>query len=188
MALGLSTISKDQVSADLYIADLARQIAEFISDDRRAILKREGGVITLVDLWAMYNRARGIDLISPADMEKAAGLFEKLKLPVRLRRFKSGLLVVQEAGHTDEATVKKIISWMEAPKSRDAMDAMEAARTDDWGKAVTALEAAEKFGWSVGVANEELEMAEEKGHLCREVGLEGVRFWINFMVPAAGGT
>jgi len=183
MALGLSTISKDQVSADLYLADLARQIAEFISDDRRAILTREGGVITLVDLWAMYNRARGIDLISPTDMERAAGLFEKLKLPVRLRRFKSGLLVVQEAGHTDEATVKKIMSWMGAPKIRDAT---EAAKTGDWGRAVTALEAAEKFRWSVGVASEELEMAEEKGWLCREVGVEGVRFWVNFMTPAAG--
>ncbi|RPB19395.1 vacuolar sorting-associated protein [Terfezia boudieri ATCC MYA-4762] len=183
MALGLSTISKDQVSTDLYLADLARQIAEFISDDRRAILKREGGVITLVDLWAMYNRARGIDLISPTDMERAAGLFEKLKLPVRLRRFKSGILVVHEAGHTDEATVKKIMSWMGAPNVRDAT---EAARTGDWGRAVTALEAAEKFGWSVGVASEELEMAEEKGWLCREVGVEGVRFWVNFMAPTAG--
>ncbi|KAF8437417.1 EAP30/Vps36 family-domain-containing protein [Terfezia claveryi] len=184
MALGLSTISKDQVSTDLYLADLARQIAEFISDDRRAILKREGGVITLVDLWAMYNRARGIDLISPTDMERAAGLFEKLKLPVRLRKFKSGILVVHEAGHTDEATVKKIMSWMGAPNVRDAT---EAAKTGDWGRAVTALEAAEKFGWSVGVASEELEMAEEKGWLCREVGVEGVRFWVNFMAPTAGG-
>lgn len=141
-------------------------------------------MITLVDLWAMYNRARGIDLISPTDLEKAAGLFEKLKLPVRLRRFKSGLLVVQEAGHTDEATVRKVMAWMGAPEIRDPV---EAARAGDWGRAVTALEAAEKFGWSVGVASEELEMAEEKGWLCREVGVEGIRFWVNFMTdPAAG--
>lgn len=183
IALGLSNISKDQVSADLYLADLARQIAEFLSDDTRAILKREGGVITIVDLWAMYNRARGVDLISPTDMEKAARLFERLKLPVRLRKFKSGLTVVQEAGHTDEVTIKKLLQWMNAP---DIRDAKEAARTGDWGKGVTALEAAEKFGWSVGVASEELEMAEEKGMLCRDVGVEGIRFWVNFMTPAAG--
>lgn len=181
-ALGISLVSKDQVSADLYLADLARQIAEFLSDDRRGILKREGGVITLVDLWAIYNRARGIDLISPTDMEKAASLFEKLKLPVRLRRFRSGLLVVQEAGHTDEATIKRILGWVRGPTD---IDVAEAISTREWGRGVTAIEAAENFGWSVGVASEELEMAEEKGHLCREVGVEGVRFWENFLVSVA---
>jgi ESCRT-II complex subunit VPS36 len=45
---------------------------------------------------------------------------------------------------------------------------------------VTAKETAERFGWSVGVATEELEMAEERGALCREQGLDGVRFWENF--------
>ncbi|KAF8473947.1 EAP30/Vps36 family-domain-containing protein [Kalaharituber pfeilii] len=178
-ALGLSTLSKDQVSADLYLTDLARQIAEFLSDDRKALLKREGGVITLIDLWAIYNRARGIDLISPSDMEKAARLFEKLKLPVRLRRFKSGLLVVQEAGHTDEVTLKKLLEWVKVGPDGVVANGIPWC----WGRSVTALEAAEKFNWSVGVASEELEMAEEKGWLCREVGVEGVRFWLNYLVP-----
>ncbi|KAI5801593.1 EAP30/Vps36 family-domain-containing protein [Peziza echinospora] len=175
-ALGISTFSKDQLSTDLYLSDLARQLAEFLSDDRKAILKREGGVITLVDLWAIYNRARGIDLISPSDLEKAAALFEKLRLPVRLRRFKSGLLVVQQAGHTDEVTVRKLVEWVKVPLEPGGV----------WGRGVTALDAAERFGWSVGVATEELEMAEEKGWLCREVGVEGVTFWLNCFVEEEG--
>ena len=76
-------------------------------------------------------------------MDRAAGLFGKLKLPVRLRRFKSGLLVVQEAGHTDEATVKKVMSLMGPQRARGAT---KAAKAGDWGRAVTALGAAEKFG------------------------------------------
>ena len=41
------------------------------------------------------------------------------------------------------------------------------------------LETAERFGWSVGVASEELEMAEDIGALCRDQCLDGVRFWEN---------
>lgn len=170
-ALGL--VTRDMLGAggsgdsDLYLSELARQVAEFLADDKRSILKKEGGVITLVDLWAIYNRARGIDLISPTDLEKAAQLFEKLKLPVRLRRFKSGLLVVQEARSTDAETIRRIMEWINVDAE------------SKWGRGVTASEAAERFGWSVGVASEELEMAEEKGVLCRDVGIEGVRFWGN---------
>jgi ESCRT-II complex subunit VPS36 len=51
-----------------------------------------------------------------------------------------------------------------------------------YGRGVTALETADRFGWSVGVATEELEMAEEAGALCREQGLDGFRFWENWLV------
>ncbi|CAZ84428.1 unnamed protein product [Tuber melanosporum] len=170
-AAGSGNSGGDKAS-DLYLSELARQVAEFLADDARGILKREGGVITLVDLWAIYNRARGIELISPSDLEKAAGLFEKLKLPVRVRRFRSGLLVVQESRSSDAETVKRIMEWIAGPR---------------WGWGVTAAQAAEKFGWSIGVAAEELEMAEERGALCREVGVEGVRFWRNWFVEGRGG-
>jgi ESCRT-II complex subunit VPS36 len=40
----------------------------------------------------------------------------------------------------------------------------------------------------VGVATEELEMAEERGALCREQGLDGLRFWENFLVSASIST
>lgn len=180
-ALGL--VTKDMLgggsgdrASELFLSELARQVAEFLMDDARGVLKDEGGVITLVDLWAVFNRARGIDLISPSDMEKAALMFEKLKLPVRLRKFRSGLLVVQEARSTDAETVRRITAWVGDIGG------------DRWGKGVTASEAAERFGWSVGVATEELELAEEKGVLCREVGVEGVRFWRNwFLQEAAPG-
>jgi len=39
--------------------------------------------------------------------------------------------------------------------------------------------AAERFGWSIGVAEEELEMAEDRGALCREESDEGLKFWEN---------
>lgn len=182
--LGLIT-TKDIVgggsSESLYLSELARNLAEFLTDDSRGVLKKAGGIITLVDLWAMFNRARGgVELVSPADFEKAARLWSKLKLPVRLRTFRSGVMVVQGRDRTDSITVKAILSWLqdlhEFPPERDV-----AWEWREFGRGVTAQEAAERFGWSLGVAEEELLMAEERGELCREEGLEGLKFWVNYI-------
>ncbi|KAK4098312.1 Vps36-domain-containing protein [Parathielavia hyrcaniae] len=173
-------------SDSLYLSELARILAEFLTDDRRAVLRRAGGVMSLVDLWAAFNRARGgVELVSPADFDKAARLWEKLGLPVRLRTFKSGVKVVQGRDRTDETTVRALLGWLrdlhEFPPEREV--------PWDWrrfGRGVTARDAAERFGWSIGVAEEELEMAEERGVLCREEGIEGLKFWENFIDTGEG--
>jgi ESCRT-II complex subunit VPS36 len=184
-ALGLVT-TKDMLgggsnSETLYISELSRNLAEFLTDDARGVLRKAGGIISLVDLWAMFNRARGgVELVSPLDFEKAARLWETLRLPIRLRQFKSGVLVVQSSDRTDEKTIKALLSWLSDlhifPPDREL--------AWDWqlfGRGVTAQDAAERFGWSIGVAEEELEMAEEKGALCREEGIEGLKFWENWI-------
>lgn len=182
--LGLVT-TKDIVggssSETLYLSELSRNLAEFLTDDARGVLKKAGGIINLVDLWAMFNRARGgVELVSPMDFEKASQMWESLKLPVRLRKFKSGVLVVQSSDRTDETTIKALVSWLddlhEFPPDKEL--------AWDWrqfGRGVTARDAAERFGWSIGVAEEELEMAEERGVVCREDGIEGLKFWKNYI-------
>lgn len=182
--LGLVT-TKDIVgggsSQSLYLSELARNLAEFLTDDSRGVLKKAGGIITLVDLWAMFNRARGgVELVSPMDFEKAACLWESLKLPVRLRTFRSGVMVVQGHDRTDEATIKTLLAWLqdlhEFPPDKEVP-----WNWREFGRGVTAQETAERFGWSLGVAEEELLMAEEHGAVCREEGLEGLKFWINYI-------
>ncbi|KAI9680209.1 MAG: hypothetical protein M1829_001446 [Trizodia sp. TS-e1964] len=187
-ALGMVT-TKDMLgpssgSESLYISELSRTLAEFLTDDTTGILRREGGIMSLVDLWAMFNRARsGVELVSPADFKKAAQRWDTLRLPLRLRQFRSGLLVVQAREWTDDKTVASLLAWLAELHSEPA----PAGATWDvarFGRGVTAQEAAERFGWSVGVASEELEMAEERGALCREVGVEGLRFWENWILRA----
>ena len=184
-ALGLVT-TKDMLgggsnSETLYLSELSRNLAEFLTDDARGVLRKAGGIVSLVDLWAMFNRARGgVELVSPLDFEKAARLWEKLKLPVRLRQFKSGVLVVQGSDRTDEKTIKALLSWLGDlhifPPDKDL--------AWDWqvfGRGITAQDAAERFGWSIGVAEAELAMAEERGALCREESIEGLKFWENWI-------
>ncbi|KAL1302005.1 hypothetical protein AAFC00_002457 [Neodothiora populina] len=193
--LGLVT-TKDMLikgggSETLYVTELSRNLAEFLTDDSRGILRREGGIMSLVDLWAVFNRMRnGIELVSPTDFHKAAQMWDILRLPIRLRQFKSGLLVVQGRDRTDDKTIAAILAWLqeahEIPPDayQDESNAINApAVTWDWrlfGRGVTPAQVAEHFGWSIGVASEELEMAEEKGALCREQGVDGVRFWENY--------
>ena len=173
-------------SDSLYLSELARTLAEFLTDDRRGVLRRAGGIMSLVDLWAAFNRARGgVELVSPADFEKAVGLWGKLGLPVRLRTFRSGVKVVQGRDRTDETTIKALLAWLrdlhEFPPEREV--------AWDWhrfGRGVTARDVAERCGWSIGVAEEELEMAEERGVLCREEGIEGLKFWENFIDTGEG--
>ncbi|CAI7620089.1 unnamed protein product [Penicillium pancosmium] len=183
-ALGMVT-TKDMLSSGsetLYLSELSRNLAEYLTDDRQGVLQREGGIMSLIDLWAVFNRSRnGVELVSPSDFQRAAELWEKLKLPVRLRRFKSGLLVVQRYDWSDDKTVRQLQEWMEELRQIPPEEPVPW----NWlifGRAVTAQETAQRFKWSVGVATEELEMAEDRGVLCREEGIEGLRFWGNYIV------
>lgn len=182
-ALGMIT-TKDMLGSsagNLYLSELSRNLAEYLTDDRKGVLQKEGGIMSLIDLWAVFNRSRnGVELISPSDFERAAKLWEKLKLPVRLRQFKSGLLVVQRYDWSDEKTLRQLQDWMADLRLSPPSDPV----SWDWrlfGRPVTAQEAAQRFGWSVGVAAEELEMAEDRGVFCREDGIEGLKFWSNFI-------
>lgn len=171
-------------SNSLYVSELSRNLAEYITDEKRGILRSNGGIIGLVDLWAMVNRARnGVELISPSDFHQAAVAWDRLGLPVRLRQFRSGLLAVQPRDWTDEKVVQQILGWLRSLQRSPP----EEPTAWDWslfGCGVTAQEAASRFGWSIGVATEELEMAEEKGAVCREEGIEGLKFWLNFITDS----
>ncbi|KAL8700707.1 MAG: hypothetical protein Q9224_000843 [Gallowayella concinna] len=185
-ALGMVTtknmLGSKAGSESLYLSELSRNVAEYLTDDAKGILRKEGGIMSLVDLWAVFNRTRGgVELVSPTDFEKAAKLWDKLSLPVRLRQFKNGLLVVQQHDWTDDKTVAQLLAWLQelhmvSPDGNDDWD------VEAFGRGVTAQEAAMRFGWSIGVACEELAMAEEKGAVCREEGVEGIKYWENWFV------
>ncbi len=184
VALGMVT-TKDKLnsgSESLYLSELSRNLAEYLTDDRKGVLRAEGGIMSLVDLWAVFNRSRnGVELVSPLDFYKATELWEKLGLPIRLRRFKSGLLVVQQSDWNDEKTIRQFKAWLQ--QLRQVAPAEEVPwEWSRFGRGVNPQETAQRFGWSVGVAIEELQMAEDKGVLCREEGIEGLRFWSNYLL------
>lgn len=88
-----------------------------------------GGIMTLADVYCRFNRARGMEashstltgdknimmcafylqLVSPDDVVSACKLFESLGIPLRLRVFQSGVLVVQSLSHSEEAIIEDTV-------------------------------------------------------------------------------
>lgn len=172
-ALGLSStiVTKEMAQSDLvFHEELARQLAEYLIET--GILQKEGGAMTLFDVFAYYNRARGISLISPQDLISACNLLEKLKLPIRLRKFKtSGVMVLQETYLSQAVIIRQILEWFNG--------------LADWQRecGVSVQDVSSKFFWSPVVAIEEMEMAEEMGAVCRDETMSGLRFFPNEIRP-----
>ncbi len=75
------------MSGKHYYAELSREIEKFLL----SVLENFGGVLALVDLYCMYNRARGTDLISPEDLMIACEKLNSSSDKVFMKRYPSGV-------------------------------------------------------------------------------------------------
>jgi len=66
---------------------LAREIEKFLVP----VLERFGGILAIVDIYCMYNRARGTDMISPEDLMIACQKMHQMSDKVTLKSFPSGV-------------------------------------------------------------------------------------------------
>ncbi len=57
-----------------YHTELSRQLADFLA----APLARARGLLQLPDVYCLFNRARGTELVSPDDLLKAIALFPEV--------------------------------------------------------------------------------------------------------------
>lgn len=156
----VSPVTKETAGA-LYHQQLSRQLADFV----RVPVERAGGMMALVDVYCLFNRARGTELISPEDLLQACSLWDKFDVPVMLRKFDSGVKVIQTKTHSDEEVFARISSLAQKP------DALQ--------KGISPTDAAFILGIAPALAKEHLLNAENKGLLCRDVSPDGFRFYIN---------
>ncbi|KAL4372468.1 hypothetical protein S245_022047 [Arachis hypogaea] len=156
----ISPVTKESAGA-MYHQQLSRQLADFV----KVPLERAGGIVNLIDIYCLFNRARGTELISPDDLLQACSLWEKFDVPVVLRKFDSGVMVIQNKSHSDEEVFTKIkVLVMKPDTLRAGISASDAART---------------LGVAPAMAKEHLLSAESKGLLCRDISADGFRFYIN---------
>ena len=159
-------VTKESAGA-LFHQQLARQLADFLERP----LADSRGLLPLTDVYCLYNRARGSELVSPGDLLTACELFETLGLPLRLRRLQgSGALCVEAAGGGEVEACGLVVAL--------ARDAGPRA-------GVGAAQVAQALGVSLGLAAVYLELAEERLLLCRDDGPEGLRFAPNFFADPA---
>jgi len=158
LSMGISSPVTKQNAGSLYHEQLSRQLADWIQRP----LDKLGGMIAMTDLYCIFNRARGTEMISPDDLYRACVLFEELNVPVRLRRFDSGVLVVQSLNNSDQAISKQVADAIKISGPQTAFDIARAKNV------------------SIALATEQLLTAERMGAICRDETYEGTTFYLNF--------
>lgn len=146
-------------SRDRYYEDLARQIASIV---KPVVERSKQDQLTLSDAYCCFNRARGMDLISPDDIKNACERLQNIpELQLKLVQYKSGLLVIQSQTCENLEISEKTINLV------------------DQAGCLTPLQLASRLSISVQLARQRLCEAELEGKLCRDESIEGLKFYPN---------
>ncbi|ODV62167.1 ESCRT-II subunit protein VPS36 ASCRUDRAFT_68998 [Ascoidea rubescens DSM 1968] len=195
---------------ELYYNELARNISSFLnnhifkSDNSYNFNQFEeniysGGILTLSDLYALYNRSLGFNnnLISPEDLLEACKRFSSLQLPLILKEFsKTNLLVIQDSKMTDDIILQNILLWMETDyqlsfsnndylKSFDQINVLSELyiniinTENDFKCGCNIQMLSSHFKLSIGVLEEILEIAVNDGKLIIDKTISGVVYYLN---------
>lgn len=158
---------------EAYYEMTARQLADFV----RPKLSKSQGVMTLTDVYCLFNRARGSHLLSPEDLLQAVECLsgERLRgVGISCYTFPdSGLKVLRDDSVTDEALAGRFL---------------EMCRRPDSGGYVTALSVSRETHVSAVLALEQLQAAERAEFLVRDETLESIRFYPNRFAEWCGSS
>jgi len=167
--MGMTSALSEKQSGSVYHKQLARQLVDFLRHNDK--LTKAGGMMTLTDVYCLFNRARGTNMISPEDLIKALDLMKELNLGVSKRSFPSGVTVVQDDAFDDEIMAKKLADLASSSSSTGLTKSAIAG--------ITVMDVCRSLKTSALLANEQLLSAEQMGWLCRDSTIEGVRFFPN---------
>ena len=67
------------------------------------IIDKFGGVVGLIDLYCMYNRARGTDLVPPDDLLIACKKLNQNSTRFMIKSYPSGVVTVQSKMFNEDA-------------------------------------------------------------------------------------
>lgn len=98
-----TTVNKD-TSGKNYHTELASEVERFL----KSVMDKVGGVIGLIDLYCMYNRARGTDLISPEDLKIACVKLNNQSQLYMMKEYPSGIKTMQSRQFNSSSYYKRI--------------------------------------------------------------------------------
>jgi len=146
-----------------YHQQLAHEICRLLAEE----VDKESGIMLLSDAYCRINRARGLELLSPDDLLNACKMLANLPLPLKLRQFDSGVLVLQSNLHDDDVVITQTSQLVEESTS------------------LSAQELANMLDISVLLAKERLLLAEKVAGVCRDDSSSGLRFYPNLFLTKA---
>lgn len=149
----------------LYHKQLARQLADFLHDSNR--LSRLGGMMTLTDVYGMFNRARGTELVSPDDFLQSAQMLKSLDVSISCIRFPSGVCMLRLDSLSEDSLCKSLVELSQSTNPEIIADGIQASLV------------AQTLNLSIVLAKEILLVAESRGLLCRDDSIGGLTFFYN---------
>eukprot|EP01086_Lenisia_limosa_P000837 TRINITY_DN11462_c0_g1_i1.p1 TRINITY_DN11462_c0_g1~~TRINITY_DN11462_c0_g1_i1.p1 ORF type:complete len:214 (-),score=45.07 TRINITY_DN11462_c0_g1_i1:25-666(-) len=153
-----SPITKD-LAGQKYHEELARELADFLQP---RLAKAPGCQLSLTDVFCIYNRARGTEMVSPEDLQKAAQRLEPLGLSCKLKNYESGLKAITLVDKSEELAAEGIADVVheQGPQSPYTL--------------------ALAMSLAIPLAQELLRASEQSGLLCRDESPNGVIYHDNF--------
>ena len=185
-AMGIKSPVTRESAGALFHQQLARQLADWLEP----VLRSRGGILPLPDVFCLFNRARGSELVSPEDVLRACELWERLGCAPRSRRFESGVRVAQSPDLRDDEVCATLADALSAGAGAggDGGGGSGGGASSGTGGRLDAFGAANVLGVAPTVAGEFLAMAEGHGIVCRDDGPDATWFYPNrFPEFAAGG-
>jgi ESCRT-II complex subunit VPS36 len=169
--MGIASALSEKQAGSAYHKQLARQLVDFLRHNDK--LTTAGGMMTLTDVYCLFNRARGTNMISPEDLLKAVDLMKEMNLGISKRSFSSGVVVIQGDEFDDDTMGTKL-----AELASTSMEPQSRTESSSLG-GITVMDVCRALKTSALLANEQLLTAERMGLLCRDSTIEGARFFPN---------
>jgi ESCRT-II complex subunit VPS36 len=149
----------------LYHKQLARQLADFLLNSNRLI--RMGGMITLADIYGIFNRARGTELVSPDDFLKSSEMIGSLNVGISIKKFPSGVCMLRLDSINEESMCQNLLKLATSSSAEIVREGIQAAIV------------AQHFNLSMVLAQEFLLIAEKESYLCRDDSIGGLSYFPN---------
>ena len=105
-----------EVSGSEYYVKLAEQINEYFDDYFKKNPKVK--VITLIDAYCVYNRARGGNTISPKDMKQALDNFKNVTQKVMWKNYNNEMIVLHTKDYSNENILEMVKKFMTDNKKK----------------------------------------------------------------------
>merc|ERR1712146_697129 len=184
LQIGISNpITKQAVGGDggAYLREIAHEINDFLSTDFNqnglSLLMEKGGIMTLQDVYCMYNRARGTNLISPGDMVEACQIMNSLNLPIELFQYKTGVKVLQSRNYSPATIDQNLLKQIESQKKEKRENGT--IMTTKFYGFLTPIIVSQEMNVSAQIALEFLLGAENRGKIVRDMSVQGLVFYRN---------
>jgi ESCRT-II complex subunit VPS36 len=92
-SIGIESPVTQKTSGDKFFLDLSRELSLFL---QKFIDKKPyQGLIDLVEVYCIFNKARTLNLVSPTDLLMASNQFDKVGSPLTVKKFGNGVTIIQ---------------------------------------------------------------------------------------------